>query len=221
MSLYPLILPRHSRIHNNPNSRRGEDQHFAAAHQAAEAAVQAGVAHTHMMPPPARLNPGSVPGSQLGSAYGEDDLNVVATPPRLGYSNVNANLLNIAAQLLETEQYPAQRQQGLEQQLRALAVQTDPLHKEPVTLPGGYTFSSTTGQYEYASETSQIVLEDTSSSSPPSSRALSHARMKKRRDLRNAGPSLDLDAGSERYQEDNVDSPSRLLSQADAFKDQG
>ena len=63
---------RHSRIHNNPNSRRGKGQH-AAAHQAAVAAVQAGLVEpgsglAHMMaPPPPKTISRSAPGSAIGS----------------------------------------------------------------------------------------------------------------------------------------------------------
>jgi zinc finger protein CreA/MIG len=65
-------LTRHSRIHNNPNSRRGKGQHHAAAHQAAVAAVQAGLMEpgaglAHMMPPPTKPISRSAPSSNLGS----------------------------------------------------------------------------------------------------------------------------------------------------------
>jgi zinc finger protein CreA/MIG len=66
-----LTRPSHSRIHNNPNSRRGKGQH-AAAHQAAVAAVQAGLVEpgsglAHMMPPPAKSISRSAPSSNIGS----------------------------------------------------------------------------------------------------------------------------------------------------------
>ncbi|OAL47937.1 DNA-binding protein creA [Pyrenochaeta sp. DS3sAY3a] len=65
-------LTRHSRIHNNPNSRRGKGQQHAAAHQAAVAAVQAGLMEStsssgFMMPPPPKAISRSAPSSNIGS----------------------------------------------------------------------------------------------------------------------------------------------------------
>ena len=67
-----LTLHRHSRIHNNPNSRRGKGQQHAAAHQAAVAAVQAGLLESastpaYMMPPPPKAISHSAPSSNMGS----------------------------------------------------------------------------------------------------------------------------------------------------------
>ena len=70
-SRHLLTCSSHSRIHNNPNSRRGKGQH-AAAHQAAVAAVQAGLVEpgsglAHMMPPPPKTISRSAPSSNIGS----------------------------------------------------------------------------------------------------------------------------------------------------------
>ena len=67
-----LTCYRHSRIHNNPNSRRGKGQQHAAAHQAAVAAVQAGLMESasstaYMMPPPPKTISRSAPSSNIGS----------------------------------------------------------------------------------------------------------------------------------------------------------
>lgn len=67
-------LTRHSRIHNNPNSRRGkgqQQQHHAAALQAAEVAARSGLLESgsslaNVMPPPKAISR-SAPSSNLAS----------------------------------------------------------------------------------------------------------------------------------------------------------
>merc|ERR1712137_784348 len=83
-------LTRHSRIHNNPNSRRGKGQQHAAAHQAAVAAVQAGLMEpgsglAHMMPPPTKPISRSAPSSNIGSPN--------VSPPH-SFSNYSPNMGN-------------------------------------------------------------------------------------------------------------------------------
>jgi len=85
-----LTSHSHSRIHNNPNSRRGKGQHHAAAHQAAVAAVQAGLMEpgsglAHMMPPPTKPISRSAPNSNLGSPN--------VSPPH-SFSNYSPNMGN-------------------------------------------------------------------------------------------------------------------------------
>jgi zinc finger protein CreA/MIG len=87
--LHNLTLHSHSRIHNNPNSRRGKGQH-AAAHQAAVAAVQAGLMEpgsglAHMMPPPTKPISRSAPSSNIGSPN--------VSPPH-SFSNYSPNMGN-------------------------------------------------------------------------------------------------------------------------------
>ncbi|KAI8931285.1 hypothetical protein NX059_011629 [Plenodomus lindquistii] len=84
-----LTNPRHSRIHNNPNSRRGKGQQHAAAHHAAVQAVQQGLMDptssglAHMMPPPTKPISRSAPNSQLGSPN--------VSPPH-SFSNYSPNM---------------------------------------------------------------------------------------------------------------------------------
>jgi zinc finger protein CreA/MIG len=85
-----LTNSSHSRIHNNPNSRRGKGQQHAAAHQAAVAAVQAGLMEpgsglAHMMPPPSKPISRSAPSSNIGSPN--------VSPPH-SFSNYSPNMGN-------------------------------------------------------------------------------------------------------------------------------
>jgi zinc finger protein CreA/MIG len=87
---FVLTLYSHSRIHNNPNSRRGKGQQHAAAHQAAVAAVQAGLMEpgsglAHMMPPPSKPISRSAPSSNIGSPN--------VSPPH-SFSNYSPNMGN-------------------------------------------------------------------------------------------------------------------------------
>ena len=155
-----LTCHSHSRIHNNPNSRRGKGQHTAAAHQAAVAAVQAGLMEpgsglAHMMPPPTKPISRSAPSSNIGSpnvspphsfsSYSPNMGNDLAAYRQGGLSNStspnglsrNMDLLADAASRLE--QRPHHHSQNTRQHL------TSGYHPYNHRLPG-------LSQYAYSSQ---------------------------------------------------------------------
>jgi len=163
-------LTRHSRIHNNPNSRRGKGQQHAAAHQAAVAAVQAGLMEpgsglAHMMPPPSKPISRSAPGSQLGSPN--------VSPPH-SFSNYSPNMGNDLAAYHQGgfNSSNSNSPSGLSRPMDLLADAASRLEQRP----GHYSHSSrhhiTSGYHPYASRLPG--LSQYAYSSQPMSRSHSH-----------------------------------------------
>ena len=164
-----LTLHRHSRIHNNPNSRRGKGQSHAAAHQAAVAAVQAGLMEPgggglgHMMPPPSKPISRSAPGSQLGSPN--------VSPPH-SFSNYSPSMGNDLAAYHVGFNSNSNSPNGLSRPMDLLADAASRLEQRP----GHYSHSSrhhiTSGYHPYASRLPG--LSQYAYSSQPMSRSHSH-----------------------------------------------
>ncbi|KAH7072384.1 hypothetical protein FB567DRAFT_201726 [Paraphoma chrysanthemicola] len=161
-------LTRHSRIHNNPNSRRGKGQHTAAAHQAAVAAVQAGLMESgsglaHMMPPPTKPISRSAPSSNIGSPN--------VSPPH-SFSNYSPNMGNDLAAYRQGGLSNSTSPNGLSRNMDLLADAASRLEQRPHHHSQSSRHHITSGYHPYNHRLPG--LSQYAYSSQPMSRSHSH-----------------------------------------------
>ncbi|KAF1982713.1 hypothetical protein K402DRAFT_414771 [Aulographum hederae CBS 113979] len=133
-------LTRHSRIHTNPNSRRGNKQHSAAAAAAAAAAVNHGMDMSHMMPPPKTISR-SAPPSNMGSPNVSPPHSFVSAYT----SNPSSNLSPYDSSGGSSRNSPNGMQRPLDMHLLATAAsQVEHHHTSQTRLPSlaAYAYSS-------------------------------------------------------------------------------
>jgi zinc finger protein CreA/MIG len=161
------IFHRHSRIHNNPNSRRGKVQH-TAAHQAAVAAVQAGLLEpgaglAHMMPPPSKPISRSAPSSNIGSPN--------VSPPH-SFSNYSPNMGNDLAAYRQGGHSNSTSPNGLSRNMDLLADAASRLEQRPNHQSHASRHHFTSGYHPYNHRLPGLAQY--AYSSQPMSRSHSH-----------------------------------------------
>ena len=157
----------HSRIHNNPNSRRGKGQH-AAAHQAAVAAVQAGLIEpgsslAHMMAPPSKPISRSAPSSNIGSPN--------VSPPH-SFSNYSPNMGNDLAAYHQGGHSNSTSPNGLSRNMDLLADAASRIEQRPNHHSHSSRHHLTSGYHPYNHRLPG--LSQYAYSSQPMSRSHSH-----------------------------------------------
>jgi zinc finger protein CreA/MIG len=161
-----LTRYRHSRIHNNPNSRRGKGH--TANHQAAVAAVQAGFMEpgsslAHMMPPPSKPISRSAPSSNIGSPN--------VSPPH-SFSNYSFNMGNDLAAYRHGGQSTSTSPNGLSRNMDLLADAASRLEQRPTHYSQPSRHHLTSGYHPYNQRLPG--LSQYAYSSQPMSRSHSH-----------------------------------------------
>lgn len=165
--VHELTFHSHSRIHNNPNSRRGKVQH-TAAHLAAVAAVQAGLTEpgsglAHMMPPPSKPISRSAPSSNIGSPN--------VSPPH-SFSNYSPNMGNDLAAYRHGGQSNSTSPNGLSRNMDLLADAASRLEQRPNHHSHASRHHITSGYHPYNHRLPG--LSQYAYSSQPMSRSHSH-----------------------------------------------